>query len=237
MLSFDIQNCINEYIKTGKSTGELKSAFDNLSLSALANDWYYEMFYTLLNTGIRVSELCGLKWKDINFRNKYIAIERQLVCQYYKGKKLYFDTPKTQSGYRKIPFINNIAEVLHQQYKKISERKLFLGEKWRCDKDEYSDLVFYSTMGSLLTKDTIERATTAVVNKINKDRIEYDKFKKIHPHMFRHSFAVKCYERDIDIKTTQTILGHSSFATTMNIYTHLSDDNIANEIIKLSDFD
>ncbi len=281
VLSIDIQNCINEYLKTDKSLSELKSAFDNLSecflfakankiikenpcdiisiprvqqtpknqelsyltaeeetefLDALKNDWYYEMFYTLMNTGMRVSELCGLKWKDINFRNKYINIERQLICQYYKGKKMYFDTPKTQSGYRKIPFINNMDAVLKSQYKKISERKLELNEKWRCTDEEYSELVFYSTMGSPLTKDTVERAATAAVRKINKDRIEYDKFKKVHPHMFRHSFAVKCYENNIDVKTTQTILGHSNFTTTMNIYTHVSDDDIATQVIKLNDF-
>ena len=281
VLSIDIQNCINEYLKTDKSLSELKSAFDNLSecflfakankiikenpcdvisiprvqqtpknqelsyltadeetefLDALKNDWYYEMFYTLMNTGMRVSELCGLKWKDINFRNKYINIERQLICQYYKGKKMYFDTPKTQSGYRKIPFINNMDAVLKSQYKKVSERKLELNEKWRCADGEYSDLVFYSTMGSPLTKDTVERAATATVRKINKDRIEYDKFKKVHPHMFRHSFAVKCYENNIDVKTTQTILGHSNFTTTMNIYTHVSDKDIATQVIKLNDF-
>lgn len=281
VLNIDIQNCINEYLKTNKSLSELKSAFDNLSecflfaktnkiikenpcdlisiprvqqkpknqelsyltaeeesefLNVLKDDWYYEMFYTLINTGMRVSELCGLKWKDVNFRNKYINIERQLICQYYKGKKMYFDTPKTQSGYRKIPFINNMAAVLKSQYKKVSERKLELGEKWRCTDEEYSDLVFYSIMGSPLTKDTIERAATAAVKKINKDRIEYDKFKKVHPHMFRHSFAVKCYENNIDVKTTQIILGHSNFATTMNIYTHVSDNDIANEVVKLNKF-
>lgn len=91
-------------------------------------------------------------------------------------------------------------------------------------------------MGSPLTKDIIERAATATVRKINKDRIEYDKFKKVHPHMFRHSFAVKCYENNIDVKTTQTILGHSNFTTTMNIYTHVSDDDIATQVIKLNDF-
>ena len=278
VLNIDIQDCINQYIKTNKLLDTLESALKNLSecfsyakankiikenpcdtviiprnqnvpknqellyltrdeeidfLDALTGNWYYEMFYTLMNTGMRVSELCGLKWKDINFKKKYINIERQLICQYYKGKKLYYDTPKTQSGYRKIPFVNDMDKILKQQYRKVLERKSFLGDKWRCNKDEFSDLIFYSTMGSPLTKDTIERAATAVVNKINKDRIEYDRFKKVHPHMFRHSFAIKCYENNIDIKTTQTILGHSNFATTMNIYTHLSDETIYNEISKI----
>lgn len=279
VISFDIQSCINEYIKTGKSINELKSAYDNLSecfsfakanklikdnpcdtisiprikqkpknqelsyltaseeaefLNALKGHWYYEMFYTFMYTGMRASELCGLKWKDIDFNNKFISIERQLICQYYHGKKLFFDTPKTNSGYRKIPFIGNMEQILKQQYKKISERKIYLGDKWRCDGHDFADLVFYSTMGSPLVKDTIEQATTAVVNKIKKTRPHYDKFKKVHPHMFRHSFAVKCYKNNINIKTTQTILGHSNYATTMNIYTHLSDDEMSNEIIKFS---
>ncbi len=199
---------------------------------SLYGNWLYEAFYTLFYTGMRVSELCGLKWKDVNFRKKYISIERQLICQYCKGKHMYFDTPKTQAGYRKIPFIGDMENILKQQYKKISERKLQLGEKWQATEEEFSDLVFYSIKGTPLIKDTIAIATKNIVNRINKDRIEYDKFKPVHPHMFRHSFAVKCYEHNIDLKTTQMLLGHSNFNTTMNIYTHISDNKLESEIIK-----
>lgn len=198
----------------------------------LYGDWLYEVFYVLFYTGLRVSELCGLKWEDINFQKKYINVERQLICQYYKGKHLYFQPPKTSTGFRKIPFIGDIERILKQQYIKISNRRLQLGDKWGSQEDEFADLVFYSLRGTPLTKDTVEKNINYIVNRINKDRMPYDKFKNVHPHMFRHSFASKCYENNIDIKTTQMLLGHSDFATTMNIYTHISEEDFLNQIIK-----
>ncbi len=180
----------------------------------LYGDWLYEVFYVLFYTGLRVSELCGLKWEDINFQKKYINVERQLICQYYKGKHLYFQPPKTSTGFRKIPFIGDIERILKQQYMKISNRRLQLGDKWGSQEDEFADLVFYSLRGTPLTKDTVEKNINYIVNRINKNRMPYDKFKNVHPHMFRHSFASKCYENNIDIKTTQMLLGHSDFATT-----------------------
>ena len=219
-----------------EDTSSLTEEEELTFLRAVEGDWYYELFYTLLYTGMRVSELCGLKWQDIDFTKRTIKIERQLMCQYYHGKHVYFDTPKSESGYRKIPFIGGMEAILKSQYKKVSERKLKLGKKWRNKEPEFSDLVFYSSQGTYLTKDVVARAITAVVKRINKDRASYDQFKKVHPHMFRHTFAVKCHRYGVDVKTTQTILGHASICTTMDIYTHLANDMLANEVQKIGGY-
>lgn len=212
----------------------LTSKEEKLFLNTAINNWYYELFYTLLNTGMRVSEVCGLKWEDINFTNKYIKVQRQLITQYYSGKHICFTVPKTKAGFRKIPFIGNMEQILKNQKIKISERKLYLGEKWRSKDECYNGLVFYSTMGSPVQKETIQQAIIAITKLINKNDSLSEPFKKIHPHTFRHTFAVKCYENNIDAKITQVLLGHSSITVTMNIYTHLSKMRLNNEIKKLN---
>ena len=127
-----------------------------------------------------------------------------------------------------------MEQILKNQKIKISERKLYLGEKWRSKDECYNGLVFYSTMGSPVQKETIQQAIIAITKLINKNDSLSEPFKKIHPHTFRHTFAVKCYESNIDAKITQVLLGHSSITVTMNIYTHLSKMRLNNEIKKLN---
>lgn len=165
--------------------------------------------------------------------------EHKLVCQYNKGKELYFDTPKTAKGIRKIPMINDVKNMLFAQKEKVELRKEKIGLQWRCqyyeNYNDFKDLVFYTTMGSPLTKAAVSRATTAVVNRINKLYNNGNKnfFKKVHPHMFRHTFTVNCYENNINIKAIQVVLGHENIATTMDVYNHLSDNKLSEEFNKI----
>ena len=213
----------------------LSAEDEKIFMEYSVGSWYYGVFYTLLNTGLRVSELCGLKWEDVDFNKKCINVKRQLSCQYYKGKHVQFDTPKTQSGYRTIPFIADMENVLKQQYKMISDRKVELQENWRGLKQdkEFSDLVFYSTMGSPLTKETISQAIKSNIKNIKN---EYPNFPYIHPHMFRHTFATKCYNAGVEPKAAQLLLGHQSTAITLNIYTHLSVEDLNKETAKITNF-
>ena len=206
---------------------------ENLFLNTAEESWYYNAFYIMLNTGLRIGELCGLKWEDIDFNNKYINVQRQLICQYYKGKHTHFDTLKSKSSYRKIPFIGNVENILKQQYKMISDRRLKLKKEWRATflDAEFSDLVFFTTMGSPMKKETFVQAIRVVLKNIRK---QYPEFPHIHPHMFRHTFATKCYNAGVPAKVAQVLLGHQNTAITLNIYTHLSSENISNEAAKIT---
>ncbi|MBQ3061057.1 MAG: site-specific integrase, partial [Lachnospiraceae bacterium] len=82
-------------------------------------DWYFEMFCIMFLTGIRVGELGGLQWSDVDFEQKCIRINRSLSCQYEQGvKKMELTTPKTHNSYRTIPFMGEAEEMFLAQKKK-----------------------------------------------------------------------------------------------------------------------
>lgn len=78
----------------------------NRFLLQVENNWYKEMFYIMFLTGMRIGEVGGLKWEDVDFINKCININRSLSCEYNEGIKiLRLTEPKTHNSYCKIPFI------------------------------------------------------------------------------------------------------------------------------------
>ena len=78
----------------------------NRFLQQVENNWYKEMFYIMFLTGMRIGEVGGLKWEDVDFKNKCININRSLSCQYESGvKTVRLTAPKTHNSYRKIPFM------------------------------------------------------------------------------------------------------------------------------------
>lgn len=111
-------------------------------------NWYKEMFYIMFLTGMRIGEVGGLKWEDVDFKNKCINIQRSLSCQYEEGiKTVRLTKPKTFNSYRKIPFMGEAEEMFLSQRKKQEILKKELGQRYK-SKDEYEDLVFVTSLGS-----------------------------------------------------------------------------------------
>ena len=120
----------------------------NRFLRQVEANWYKEMFYIMFLTGMRIGEVGGLKWEDVDFKNKCININRSLSCEYESGvKTVRLTKPKTHNSYRKIPFMGEAEEMLLSQKKKQNKIKKELGKRYRSD-GEFSDLVFVTSMGS-----------------------------------------------------------------------------------------
>lgn len=114
----------------------------NTFLKTVEHNWYKEMFYIMFLTGMRIGEVGGLMWSDIDFDNKCIHINRSLSCQYEYGKKmLRLTEPKTHNSYRKIPFFGEAEEMYLSQQRKVKELKKALGSRWRGE-EGCEDLVF-----------------------------------------------------------------------------------------------
>lgn len=196
-------------------------------LSVAEEKWYKEMFYIMFLTGMRVGEVGGLMWEDVDFKKKEIHVKRSLMCQYEKGvKTLRLTEPKTLNAYRTIPFMGEAEEMFLSQKEKYDRLKLELGDRWR---SEYDGLVFCTTLGSECTRHIVEKEIKKIVKEINeRERIEalYEHrnpeiFEDLYPHAIRHTFCSRCYERGIDVKVTQKLMGHSSIGITLDYYTHL----------------
>ena len=106
-------------------------------LNEVEDSWYREMFYFMCLTGVRVGELGGLKWCDIDMDKQVIFIRRSLSCNYCNGvKREVLVTPKTVNSTRQIPFIGEMEEILKSQREKQLLSKKELVSRWR-GKEEF----------------------------------------------------------------------------------------------------
>lgn len=212
----------------------------NTFLGATEHNWYKEMFYIMFLTGMRIGEVGGLMWKDVDFENKCLHINRSLSCQYEYGEKiLRLTTPKTHNSYRKIPFFGEAEEMFQSQKDKVASLKKTLGKRWRAT-GEYEDLVFVTTMGSPVLRYHAEKEIKKIIKQINeqeafdsvREQREPHYFKDLYPHAIRHTFCSRCFEADMQPKVVQSIMGHQHYSTTIDIYTHVTDEKYQDEIGK-----
>lgn len=203
-------------------------------------DWYFEMFCIMFLTGVRVGELGGLQWSDVDFEQKCIRINRSLSCQYEQGvKKMELTTPKTHNSYRTIPFMGEAEEMFLAQKKKQEQAKKRLGKRWR-EQEGFENLVFTTSLGSPVTRHVAEKQINKVVEAINYaenvqsvlEGREPKMFEPVHPHALRHTFASRCFEQNMNPKVVQAIMGHQHYSTTIDIYTHVTEAKYKEEIEK-----
>lgn len=153
-----------------------------------------------LNTGMRIGEICALKWEDIDLENRIIHVRHTLsrVCEENSLKsRLIRSTPKTESSRRDIPV------------------SLFLYEKLLAVKeDSHSEYVTSEKEDCFLNPRTLEYHLTKKLSDLNLQHVNF--------HALRHTFASRCIEAGVDPKTLSELLGHSNVSTTLQIYTHIS---------------
>lgn len=213
----------------------------NRFLQQVENNWYKEMFYIMFLTGMRIGEVGGLKWEDVDFKNKCININRSLSCQYESGvKTVRLTAPKTHNSYRKIPFMGEAEEMFLSQKKKQEKIKKELGKRYRSD-GEFLDLVFVTSMGSPVFRHHAEKEVKKVVKAINeqeafdsvREQREPHYFEDLYPHAIRHTFCSRCFQLNMNPKVVQKLMGHQHYSTTIDIYTHVMQDDIDSEVCKL----
>ena len=210
-------------------------------LKQAETSWYKEVLHVMLNSGLRIGEVGGLTWDDIDFRKKTIHVRKQLMCQYDKGKKtLKMTSPKTYNSDRRIPFLGNVEEMLYSQEEKQQRLIRELGDRYRCP-EEYN-LVFVTSMGSPVTRYILGKEINNIVEEINlKENIEAIKenrnpnvFEKVYPHALRHTFCSRCFERGLNPKVVQKLMGHQNYSTTIDIYTHVTENAYDEEVRKFN---
>lgn len=166
---------------------------------------YYFQYAFVLQTGIRVGELVGLKWHDIDFDNRILHISRttnQISGEWVTG------TPKSKSGTRDIPLTKEAVKILNA----VKERKRMNN----IVPIQYHDTVFTSSNGKPIDNSSYNAALRKICDKAG--------IEKISMHILRHTFATRCIEGGMQPKTLQEILGHSSIDITMDIYVHVMED-------------
>ena len=151
-------------------------------------------------TGLRIGEICALKWENIDLDKGIIYVRStiQRIKDFNSGKsKILISSPKTSSSFREIPIINFLLPLL---------------KKFKNNNDYYvitNKIKYIEPRGYYLRYQTI-------LNKLN---MNYYNF-----HCLRHTFATKCAELGVDAKSLSELLGHSNVKTTLTLYVHPSMD-------------
>jgi len=166
---------------------------------------YRTMVITLIYTGMRIGELCGLEWKDVDFKNNTITVRRS--SQYLPGKGTFTKEPKNKSSIR----TNVYGDYLFKELKSFkawqSEQRLKIGDQWHD-----TDRLFTRLDG----KDIYPNSLGAWLHKF----LAKTNLPPISVHSLRHAYASILIAAGTDIETVSKRLGHSQTSTTMNIYAH-----------------
>lgn len=156
--------------------------------------------YLCLSSGLRIGELCALKWEDLDIENGVITVRKTIQRIYIvdEGRKrteIVIDTPKTKNSIRDIPMTSDLLSVIKPLKKVVNN-------------DYY-----------VLTNDVKPTEPRTYRNYYKRLMKKLD-IPELKFHGLRHSFATRCIESKCDYKTVSVILGHSNISTTLNLYVH-----------------
>lgn len=200
---------------------------------------YLPMFSCFLGTGMRLGELTGLTWKDIDLKQNVIHIDHIMNYSRVNGKRIFHvSTPKTKTGIRDIPILPELKKqlLLQRQY------DFMTGIHGNSEIDGYTDFVFHTSTGTPYIQTGLNAIITRIVNAYNRQETarakqenrEPELLPNFSPHVLRHTFCTRFCENESNVKVIQAIMGHKDIKTTMNIYAHATSDKIQETMQDLS---
>lgn len=168
---------------------------------------YYELFLLELATGLRLGELMALQWDDVDLVTGELRINKQVNLV---GSKLVISEPKTKAAVRTLILPPSVRKVLAEYKTRVNSRWLFPSPK----------------------KEDLPIIPSAVSRRLH-TLLEHAGCEQVRFHDLRHTFATNALAHGMDIKTLSTILGHVSSATTLNTYSHVTDEMRQRAAVKI----
>lgn len=180
--------------------------------------YLYHFFEVMLRTGMRRGEMQGLKYSDVDKEQNVLYVRRTL--KYIEGKGYIEDTPKTRTSTRDIPLTAAIMEHIEAQK-----------NYWGFKVVKMEQYLFCNENGEPISRERVQAEIERTVKRI---RAAGHEFPRITSHVFRHTFATRAIEAGMQPQVLKTILGHSSLAMTMDLYSHVLPDTKAEEMEKIA---
>lgn len=193
-------------------------------LEKAKNTYYYNLFILALETGMRIGELCALTWDDVDFEKKVLYVKHTL-CYFSKNGKYVFEMhdTKTVNGKRIIPLTAKAIKALKNQ--RIKKQEIIFSGKTA--PKEYENLIFITRNNQPTQQFLVQESIRLIIVNIQKENKD---FKYFIPHTFRHTFATRAIESGMYPKTLQKILGHGTLQMTMDLYCHVTEDTLFEEM-------
>lgn len=156
--------------------------------------------YICLSTGMRIGEICGLPWSDIDVENGIIKVRRTVQRIYVidgetRHTEILIDTPKTKNSIRDIPMTTELYKIIKPLKKVVN-----------------NDFYVITNEAKPTEPRTYRNYYERLIKRLGIPKLKF--------HGLRHSFATRCIESKCDYKTVSVILGHSNISTTLNLYVH-----------------
>ncbi|KGN96778.1 site-specific integrase [Porphyromonas crevioricanis] len=154
-----------------------------------------------LSTGMRIGEICALKWSDIDLLEGVIRVSRSLQRIYMlrpdgsRYTEIVESTPKTSNSLREIPLSRDLKMMLKPLSKIVNESYYVLTNEAKA-----------------IEPRTYRNYYRALMQELDMPQLKF--------HGLRHSFATRCIESGCDYKTVSALLGHANISTTLNLYVH-----------------
>ena len=216
--------------RRGLTKPEQELLLDYLKNHQLYNHWY-PIFAVMVGTGLRVGEVAGLRWCDIDLEEEIIDINHTLVYYDHRDPSskqgCYFNvhTPKTENSKRQVPMLGFVKEafLMEREYQQA------MGIECRVTIDGYTDFIFLNRDGGTFYQGTLNKTIRRIIRDCNDEVLqkgEEDPVLLPHfsCHSLRHTFTTRMCEAGVNIKVIQDALGHADISTTLNIYADVTKD-------------
>lgn len=164
------------------------------------------LLFVELATGLRIGEIIGLKWSDLDMEKGTLRVCRQV--QRVKGVGLVFSEPKSEKSRRMLILGPEAIKKIRKHAERQYQQKLFAGDRW-----EENDLIFPNSIGKPKEHNRLLKDFKAIAKKAGLPTIRF--------HDLRHSAATLMLQQEINPKIVQEILGHSDINLTLNTYSHV----------------
>lgn len=224
ILKFGIKNGYLEYVQIDakfpskqekKDLDVLSKADQKKFMEHLRNNFTFKNLgiFICLSTGMRIGEICGLRWCDVDTVEGVIKVRHTLQRIYIiegetRHTELLLDTPKTANSVRDIPMSSELLKMLKSLNKVVNENYYVISNDIK----------------------PIEPRTYRNYYKKLCRQLDIPELKF---HGLRHSFATRCIESKADYKTVSVLLGHSNISTTLNLYVHPNKEQKKKTIDKM----
>ena len=194
---------------------------------------WYPMFAVLVGTGLRIGELSGLRWCDINLDEGIIDVNHTLVHYNHRqegskqGCYSNIHTPKTKAGVRQVQMLGFVKEAFQME----REYQQMLGIKCDIVIDGYTDFIFLNRNGNTFHQGTVNKTIRRIIRDCNDEVLLKHKGKEepvLLPHFschsLRHTFTTRMCEAGVNVKVVQETMGHADIATTLGIYADVTKE-------------